>query len=130
MCIVASCWPVITPSRSTQTPANGGVVPHWVCLRNYLFFIKLKSEQNIYNFFSSNCQFLSSKNDPKKIKNSKKNSVQYFEMRLRFLTPKFREIQLWEHRNLRYTTSIFILLNIIPPDPVLSNNPTINTHHL
>ena len=28
MCIVASCWPVITPSRSTQTPANDGVVPH------------------------------------------------------------------------------------------------------
>ena len=47
-----------------------------ICLRNDLFFVKLKSEQKnfkfFFQFFSSNSQFSSSENDPRKSKVQKK----------------------------------------------------------
>ena len=46
-------------------------------------------------------------------------------MHLRLLTTKFRQFQFWEPKNLRYITSIFIFLNIIPQDTVICENGVI-----
>ena len=93
-----------------------------ICLRNDLFFVKLKSEQKNFNFFfqffSSNSQFSSSENDPRKSKIQKKNSVQHLKMYLRYHMPKIRHFWWWEPKNLWPPACIFSLLNIIPQDPV------------
>ena len=91
-----------------------------ICLRNDLFFVKLKSEQKNFKFFlkffSWNSQFSSSENDPRKSKIQKKNSVQHLKMYLRYHMPKIRHFWWWEPKNLWPPACIFSLLNIIPQD--------------
>ena len=97
------------------------------CLKNDLNLPKIKfGEKKIgkkFWIFFSNSHFIGYENDTPKSKNWKKGLVQDLKIALRWNPEKIRHFEFWEPKNRCCTSSLFILFDYIPQEPVSLSVP-------